>query len=99
MWGDRLWQGGTTSGATDGPRGTVCGAMDGPGGPSVTAVHGPGGPSVTAVHGPGGPLLGGTIRSMTDLYRLEDLVVGLSGRGSRGGFQRRLIDKKKQRIS
>ena len=42
--GDGLWQGETTCGATDGPRGTVCGAMDCPEGPSVTAVHGLWGP-------------------------------------------------------
>ena len=48
--------GGTTCGATDGPRGTVCSAMDDPEGPSVAAVH-----------GPGGTTFGGTIRSMTDV--------------------------------
>ena len=52
--GDRLWQGGTTYGATDGPSGTIYSAMDGPGGLFVVAVH-----------GPGGPLIGGTIHSMT----------------------------------
>ena len=55
--------GGTTCGATDGPRGTIYGAMDGPEGLSVAAAH-----------SPGGPLIGGTIRSMTGLWALGWLL-------------------------
>jgi len=59
LWGDYLWQGGTTYGA-----------VDGPGGPSVAAVLGPGGPSMatkTCRRWSGGTDIGGTIHGMTVL--------------------------------
>ena len=53
---DRLWQRGTTYGATGGPSGTICSAMDGLGGLFVVAVHGPWGPFI-AFRGGVGPFI------------------------------------------